>query len=369
LVERCFRNAFFGFLSVCGVWFYGLVVVVWSGFDFMRKVWTYRRKGRKGVYVAWYENGRQRCKALPNKTLADHFAKIKYQQLNSDVFLSTINMGWNDACSEFLVRYERMGLARSTKKQAEMFLKRFTAICRPTGTKSITQRMIDRYFIQRQRQNISDFTVNKDVERAKTLMVWLQKNQYHPGGLDITKLKTASPKTRAMTDEQIARLVAAAPHIEWKIRIVLGLSTGLRKTDLYNIQLSDVDLDSRWVNLVQKKTGKEYSGPVPDDLIGPLKMYLAGRTDHMNQKPDANKNLFRVTAAGWLDKEFRKFRPGNETIQSLRKTYSTRIESTSISTEMLGHASKSVARTFYNDMDYIKWIRVNQLPIKKWLDF
>ena len=117
----------------------------------------------------------------------------------------------------------------------------------------------------------------------------------------------------------------------------------------------------------QSKTKKQYSGPIPDDLILYLRQYLKSRENHRNQKPDAEKNFFRVTATKWLDKQFRRFRPGKETIQSIRKTYSTRIESTGISTEMMGHATKSVTKQFYNDMDYIAYIRVNQLPVKKWL--
>ena len=334
----------------------------------MRKVWTYKRRGRKGVTVAWYENGRQRSKSLPSAKLADHFAKIKYQQLNSDVFLSSVDISWDDARSEFLERYAVRGLADSTKYQAEMFLKRFTAICRPNSSKSINQRMIDQYLTVRQAEKLSPYTINKDIERINTLLAWLKKQGYHPGGLDITKLKTPPPKTQSLTDAQICRLLKAAPHVEWKLRIIFALSTGLRKIDLYRLKLSDVDLDRPWLTTTQQKTSKQYSVPIPDALIGPLRQYLRARKPHRNQKEGANGYLFRVTAEKWLDKELRNFRPGNETMQSLRKTYATRIESTSISTTVLGHSSKSVTRTFYNDMDYIKYIRVNQLPVKKWLD-
>lgn len=334
----------------------------------MRKVWTYKRSGRKGVTVAWYEGGRQRSKALPTKALASHFTKIKYQQLNSDVFLASIGVAWDDACSEFLARYDVKGLAPATKQQASMFLKRFTAICRPNSTKSISQPMLDQYLTVRQSQKLSPYTVNKDIERINTLMAWLKSKRYHRGGLDITKLKTQPPKIRSLTDAQICGLLKAAPHVEWKLRIIFALSTGLRKLDLYRLPIADVDLDSAWVKTTEQKTGKQYSGPIPDDLINPLRQYLRARKPHRNQKQGANGYMFRVTAEKWLDKELRNFRPGNETMQSLRKTYATRIESTSISTTVLGHASKSTTRKFYNDMDYIKYVRVNQLPIKKWLD-
>lgn len=68
-----------------------------------------------------------------------------------------------------------------------------------------------------------------------------------------------------------------------------------------------------------------------------------------------------------LDKQFREFRPGDIVLHDLRKTNATRIETTGISTIALNHSSQSVTRKFYTDMDYIRYIRVNQLPVEQWL--
>ena len=52
----------------------------------MKKVWVYKRKNIKGFWVGWYESGKRKAKALPTRTLAEHYCQIKYGQLNSDVF-------------------------------------------------------------------------------------------------------------------------------------------------------------------------------------------------------------------------------------------------------------------------------------------
>jgi len=68
----------------------------------MRKVWIYKRKKIKGWWVGWYESGKRKTKALPSKALAEHFRKIKYAQLNSDVFTGTVTVDWAqmlDDCS------------------------------------------------------------------------------------------------------------------------------------------------------------------------------------------------------------------------------------------------------------------------------
>lgn len=56
----------------------------------MKRVWVYKRKGITGWWVGWYESGKRKAKALPNKALAQHYRQIKYSQLNSEVFTGTV---------------------------------------------------------------------------------------------------------------------------------------------------------------------------------------------------------------------------------------------------------------------------------------
>jgi hypothetical protein len=66
----------------------------------MKKAWIYQREGIKGQWVGWYESGQRKSKGLPNKSMAEHFAKIKYQQLNSDIFTGTLNISWPTLISQ-----------------------------------------------------------------------------------------------------------------------------------------------------------------------------------------------------------------------------------------------------------------------------
>jgi hypothetical protein len=43
----------------------------------MRKPWVYKRKSIKGWWVGWYEGGKRKAKALPSKSLAEHFRHMK----------------------------------------------------------------------------------------------------------------------------------------------------------------------------------------------------------------------------------------------------------------------------------------------------
>lgn len=121
-----------------------------------------------------------------------------------------------------------------------------------------------------------------------------------------------------------------------------------------------VKLESAWLDTSEAKTWKNLSQPIPEALNKELVEYsrnLLSDRPFFWQKINQQK----------LDEQFRGFRPFKVTIQDLRKTYSTRIESTGISTLSLGHSSSQVTRKFYNDLDAIRYIRVNQLPVESWL--
>jgi hypothetical protein len=67
----------------------------------MRKPWAYKRKNIKGWWVGWYEGQKRKSKALPSKSLAEHFCHIKYTQLNSDVFTGIVHVTWQQMVEEY----------------------------------------------------------------------------------------------------------------------------------------------------------------------------------------------------------------------------------------------------------------------------
>jgi hypothetical protein len=67
----------------------------------MRKPWVYKRKNIKGWWTGWYESGKRKTKALPSKSLAEHYRHMKYAQLNSDVFTSIVDFDWQQMVEEY----------------------------------------------------------------------------------------------------------------------------------------------------------------------------------------------------------------------------------------------------------------------------
>ena len=155
----------------------------------MKKVWTYQRKNVKGWWVGWYESGRKRSKAFPNKALANHFKRIKYTQLNSDVFTGILNIGWQQLVTEYEQSKRVAGFQDTSIYEASLTLKHFSRIAGPLSSGQITQPAIDRFILQRQKE-VKRFTVNKDINNLKAFIHWAEKSRYILVGLSLRKLKT-----------------------------------------------------------------------------------------------------------------------------------------------------------------------------------
>lgn len=314
-------------------------------------------KDRKGFYIRWYENGKERKKHFNTKKEAEHYRHVQYMRLNNDVY-TVIDMPFDQVQKEYLATYDSRNLAKESKKVAERVLNKFVDICRPLTTKHLNKKLVDYYIEKRQKDKITGWTLNKDIGRLAAFFKWLKTSGYIQNeiNLKLISIKTP-PKSKALSDDQIKSLLKACPTTEWQLRILLGLCTGLRKIDLYHLKNADFDFENGTLSVYERKTGKNYTNYIPDDLMPLIKANKAQR-----------EYYFSARNSRWLDKQFRDFRPAKAiTIQSLRKTFATRIETTSISTRMLNHSGTGITRKFYNDLDYIKYIRVNQLPIKEWL--
>lgn len=334
----------------------------------MRKVSRpYKRAGKSGWWLRWQENGKRIMKTFPTKSLAEHFRHIKYQQLNSDVFISAIDIPWKSLKEEFLQRFAVRGLRAASKYEAERMLSKFYDCCHPHSSKSITQRMVNIYLLERQKPDevgniLSPYTINKDIERLKTFIRWMIENKYHVGGINLVKLKTPKILIKALNTEQIGGLFKACPTKAWRCRLLLSLVTGLRKYDIDNLLVADLDLKRASIDSKSQKTSKAYIGrPLPNAVCPEL-------ADYLKSLPEGQVKLFG-------DRNIRKtweiIRGETKiTRQDLRRTFSTlmqKIGSIGSAQNLLEHYDSRTTIEFYTDQELILRWKVNQLPVKEWL--
>ena len=104
--------------------------------------------------------------------MANHFAQIKYQQLNSDVFTGIINVDWETLKKEYLYSFDIRQCSDSAKYEAELTLRHFETTIGPMSSKNITQAVVDRFIVKRSKQKIAKKKKTKKKAEQKPLSKW-----------------------------------------------------------------------------------------------------------------------------------------------------------------------------------------------------
>ncbi len=332
----------------------------------MKKVWVYKRTGIKGWWVGWYEGGKRKAKVLPTKMLAEHFQRIKYSQLNSDVFTGTVIVDWQQMIEEYREGKTVEGLTESSLYEISLTLRHFHRLAKITASKQLTQHIIDRYILERGKE-VKRTTLNKDLRNLKAFIHWCQQKKYTNGNLKIKLLKEEERPVKSLDVSQIRKLLSATesdPAIY--MRILLALGTGLRRGDIESLTISDIDFIKNCITTNSKKTKKAMaSRPVPLHIMKELKFYA-------DSLPQDQELLFMDAF------NYKKWKEVCNKIQllglkfhDLRKTFASvlaqRGASTAVIQRLLEHSSPTLTNKIYTNVDPVLRQSVNQLPIEQWL--
>ncbi len=332
----------------------------------MKKVWIYKRKRVKGWWVGWYESGKRKTKALPTKVLAEHFRKIKYAQLNSDVFTGTISVDWKKMLDEYLHSKKVAGYVEDSIYEVALTLRHFERLVGRCNSKQITQSAIDKYILERGKEVIRS-TLNKDIRNLRAFVRWCKKNRYVNGEIEFKELKEDEKPVKSLSNAQIKKIISVSKrHRTLRMRILLALGTGLRLGDIDSIMLSDIDFENSSVTTRSRKTRKSMgSRPVPVPIKVELKKYVSDLD--AKQKKLFNDNFSRYT---WT-KIRRKLGLEDYTFHDLRKTFGSVLAQRGVSTtviqKLLEHSSPDLTNKVYMNVDPVLRHAVDQLPVGDWL--
>jgi len=332
----------------------------------MRKTWIYKRKGIKGWWVGWYESGKRKTKALPTKVLAEHFRKIKYTQLNSDVFTGTISVGWSKMRDEYVHSKKVAGCVEDSIYEAALTLRHFERLVGRCNSKKISQNTIDKFILERGEEVIRS-TLNKDIRNMRAFVRWCGENRYVNGNIKIKELKEDERPVKSLSNIQIKKILSASKrHKTLRMRILLALGTGLRLGDIDSIMVSDIDFENNSVTTRSRKTRKSMgSRPVPVPIMTELKKYVSG-IDKKQEKL-FNDYFSRYT---WT-KIRQKLGLEDYTFHDLRKTFGSVLAQSGVSTaviqKLLEHSSPDLTNRVYTNVDPVLRHAVDQIPVADWL--
>jgi len=339
---------------------------IYDRIDVMKKVWVYKQKDIKGSWVGWYESGKRKAKALPIKKLAEHYCQLKYSQLNSDVFTGIVTIAWKQMIDEYRESKKVQRVTEGTLYENALSLRNFERLVGKCNSKQITQNVIDKFVLQRGNE-VKRPTLNKDIRNLKTFINWCRENKYLNGNLRIKELKEDERPVRSLNDIEIKKLlIAAEPYPSIKMRILLGLGTGLRRGDIDSLKISDIDFERNSITTISRKTRKSMvSRPVSAEVMAELSKYASGMK--VGQEKLFNDNFSHrkwrniCDNAGLADLKF----------HDLRKTFGSLLAqngvSTAVTQRLLEHSSPNLTNKIYTNVDPVLRQSVNQLPVGQWL--
>lgn len=209
----------------------------------MKKPWVYKRKNIKGWWVGWYESSKRKAKAFPNKGLAEHFRHIKYTQLNSDVFTSVVDFNWQQMIEEYRKAKQVEGLQEASIYEAMLTLGHVKRLAGSGSSRAITQNLLDQFILDRG-QEVEKNTLNKDIRNLNAFLTWAVRNRFVASGLEVRKVKVAQKPVAALSPQQVRDLLAAAARYSTlRLRVLLAVTTGLRRGDIEVIRVRDIHFD------------------------------------------------------------------------------------------------------------------------------
>ena len=161
--------------------------------------------------------------------------------------------------------------------ETALTLRHFERLVGRCNSKQITQNAIDKFIIERG-QETKRTTVNKDIRNLRAFINWCRENRYVNGEIKLKLLKEDERPVKSLTKTQIKKLLSAfKPYQTMRMRILLALGTGLRRSDIELIRVSDLDFETIYITTRSIKTRMSMgSRPVPVPIMAELKKYVSG---------------------------------------------------------------------------------------------
>jgi integrase len=332
----------------------------------MRKPWVYKRKSIKGWWVGWYETGKRKAKAFPTKSLAEHFRHIKYTQLNSDVFTSVIDFDWRHTVQEYGQFKQVEGRKEASIYEVLLTLRHFERLVACNSSKEITQPHLDTFVLKRS-DEVDKSTLNKDITNLRAFLKWAVRNHFVAAGIEIKKVKAPQKPVIALSVQQVRDLLtAAAKYPTLRLRVLLAVTTGLRRGDIETIRVGDIHFDRNTIATRNRKAGKAMpERPVPEVVMTELANHIAGLPDgHERILPD------RFSSKKW-DRVRNQVKFPGLTFQVLRKTFASLLAqrgvSTAVTQRLLEHSSPQLTNDVYTNVDPVLRQAINLLPVSDWV--
>ena len=125
-----------------------------------------------------------------------------------------------------------------------------------TSFKDVNSKVLDDFIIAEKENGNKNITINKRIGALKTASQYLTKQNLLAVPISAGKLKVVTKKIVVLTSEEISKIIKYLQEqpLRSQVLIELIIQTGVRRTEIVNIKIEDVDLDNNRIWLSHTKT-------------------------------------------------------------------------------------------------------------------
>jgi integrase len=245
-------------------------------------------------------------------------------------------------------------------------LRHFERLVDANSSREVTQQNLDMFVLKRS-EEVEKNTLNKDIANLRAFLNWAAKNRFVTSGLEIKKIKVPQKPVVALTVQQVRDLLTtAARYPTLRLRVLLAVTTGLRRGDVETIRVGDIHFDRNTIATRNRKAGKSMSErPIPEVIMTELANYVTTLAEGQERLfPD------RFSPKKW-DRVRGQIKVLGLTFQVLRKTFASLLAqrgvSTAVTQRLLEHSSPQLTNDVYTNVDPVLREAVSLLPVADWL--
>jgi integrase len=314
-------------------------------------------------YADYYADGQriQESTGTANKREAEKILALRISEVQRGVFVKPVNITLADF-GERYIEYAKTH-KRSWKRDVQMLgnLQMFFGDCK---LRDITPLRIEEYQQARVKADMAPATSNRELALLKHMFNIAERWGQHQGTNPVRMVKFLPEnnlrfKTLSEDDERVL-LFASPPYL--RDMILFAINTGLRTSDIFNLQWEEVDIEERRLKKIVKKSDRPLSLPLNDTALE----IIEGRHKHgpyVFYNPMTGDRFKDVKGA--LAAAVKRAKLGKITWHMFRHTFASRLTRKGVDIvtvkELLGHSNISTTMRYAHSNDEAKRMAVQRL--------
>lgn len=261
----------------------------------------------------------------------------------------------NSSFITFVQEMNLRGFSQSTVESYLYYVEDFIRFAKKSP-KEATSNDIKNYLGHLIKQNRSSSTINL---AYSALYFYFGKVLRRKFFINMPRSKKEKKLPVVLTKEEVLKILGAVNNVKHKLVLATIYSSGLRVSEVVNLKVCDLDLDSRLLTVRQSKGKKDRTTVISDKVADVLKKYLASKSssDLVFSSDRAGEGLTERTVQAIFHEALKKSGIKKEaTCHSLRHSFATHLLESGTDIryiqELLGHANVATTQIYTKVTNY-----------------